>query len=96
MNAIEAHPFAAMVPEATPDEYAALKADIQAHGLNERITLYEGMILDGRHRYRACIEGIEPESVGFHNSRADARAFVISANLTRRHLAASVRWWRRG
>ena len=52
MKNLEAHPIAAIFPSMTDQEYADLKADIAANGLARGIILYEGMILDGRHRYR--------------------------------------------
>lgn len=68
-------------------DFDAIKADIQAHGLNQPITVLDGLILDGGNRYRACIElGIEPATVAFSGS--DPVAFVLSANLHRRHLSA--------
>lgn len=68
---------------------AELKSDIESHGQREPVTLCDGMILDGRNRYRACIElGIEPltrEYVG------DPWAFAWSLNGARRDLEATVR-----
>ena len=84
---LKPHPLADEIPEMLTDEYAGLVVDIKAHGLREPITLFEGMILDGRHRYRACMElGIEPKIVTFEGTRAEAWALVLSLNAHRRHL----------
>jgi DNA modification methylase len=41
----------------TPEEFAALKADIKSNGgIRNRIVILNGKIIDGRHRYRALIE----------------------------------------
>jgi hypothetical protein len=51
----------------------------------------EGMVLDGRNRYRACVEvGIEPITKPW-DQRGSALAYVISKNLHRRHLDTSQR-----
>lgn len=79
------HPLCTLFPRLAGAEFDALKADILANGQREPIVVHEGLVLDGGNRYRACIEaGIEPllkEFVG-----ADPVAFVLSANLHRRHL----------
>ena len=80
-------------------EFDALVGDIRAHGLREPIVLHEGMILDGRNRYRACgAAGVEPAfedwdqdgtAAGCKNetvSFLSAQAYVVSKNLHRRHL----------
>jgi len=88
----EVHPFAAIFPEMTGDEFAALVADIRANGLHEPIDLYEDKTLDGRNRDRACADlGIVPMYRNFTGSEAEARAYVISKNLHRRHLNESQR-----
>jgi hypothetical protein len=46
------------------------------------------MILDGRNRYRACLEArVEPRFVEFDAD--DPIAFVVSVNIKRRHLDES-------
>jgi len=66
-------------------EYVELARDIKAHGLAEPIWLYEGKILDGRHRYRACREsGIAPATRNYMGT--DTMGFGLSMNLHRRHL----------
>jgi len=86
------HPLADMFPLMEGDEFDALVADIKANGVREPITIFEGKILDGRNRYRACVLlGIEPR---FQEHRAgcahvgDPAAYVISMNIHRRHLTA--------
>jgi hypothetical protein len=92
MDIYEFHPFANAFPMMTDQEHAALVADIKASGLRELITRYDGKLLDGRNRDKACRElGIEPTYVEFDGDDAAALAFVISRNLMRRQLTASQR-----
>jgi N6-adenosine-specific RNA methylase IME4 len=82
------HPLAALVPPMSPEEFDALSADILANGLFEPIVLYEGKILDGRHRYQACVDtGTEPRFREYEGE--DPAGYVISSNVHRRHLSAS-------
>ena len=55
---------------------------------NDRpIILYEGLILDGRHRYEAALKAnIDPIFVEFQGTRAEAIDYVTSENVARRHL----------
>jgi len=84
---MENHKIAEIFPLMNTEEFAALKKDIEDHGLFEDIITYEGMILDGRNRNKACLElGIEPRYTEFQGE--DPLTFVISHNLHRRHLNA--------
>ncbi len=88
--AYDAHPAADALPNMSDAEYHQLKDDIRANGLREPIVLYEGLILDGRHRCQACLElGIEPRFR--HHDGSDPVAFVVSMNLCRRHLGTAQR-----
>jgi ParB-like chromosome segregation protein Spo0J len=84
------HPLAETVPSMTDEEYVELVADIRANGLREKITLYQDMILDGRHRYKACnATGRTAVFDTFEGTEAQARAFVISKNYHRRMVTAA-------
>lgn len=84
------HPISNMLPMMHPMEYEALKEDIQKNGLQVPITRYEGMILDGRHRFKACEElKVEPQYQDFHQNGIQAVDYVIIHNLHRRHLNQS-------
>jgi hypothetical protein len=84
------HPLADLFPMMSDEEINALGEDMLENSQHEPIALFEGMILDGRNRYRACLlKGIEPR---FREQRpADPAAFVASANLHRRHLEVGQR-----
>src|SRR5262249_48606719 len=98
------HPLADMCPLTEGAEFDTLVADIKANGLREPIVLFEGKILDGRNRYRACpAAGAEPDFIegdgGLPGTisichltgsswMGDAAEYVISANIHRRHLTA--------
>ena len=87
---LEFHPLADVFPILPEKELAELADDIGKNGLRGPITLYEGRILDGRNRYLACERNrIEPKYRPFTGD--DPIAFVISANLRRRHLNTSQR-----
>jgi ParB-like chromosome segregation protein Spo0J len=75
----------------SPEEQDRLTEDIEQHGQRDPITVYEGMVLDGWHRYQACMMlEIEPVMCLLEDD-ADPVAFVISHNLHRRHLTGSQR-----
>jgi ParB-like chromosome segregation protein Spo0J len=79
------HPLADRFPPIEGVEFDELVADIKANGLIEPIVMLDGMILDGRNRYRACVAAdVEPTFRPFTGD--DPAAYVISANIHRRHL----------
>jgi len=87
-TAYEPHPLSAMFPPLSEEDFGKLAADIKLHGLRQHIVLYQGKILDGNNRYRACeLAGIKPTFANFTGIDADARNYVISANIHRRHLS---------
>lgn len=84
----QAHELSLAFPDMAPDQYRRLVEDIRVHGLHHRIVLFEGAILDGRHRYRACLEtGVLPRFKEFDGT--DPVAYVTSENAARRHLTPS-------
>ena len=86
----EFHPLANIFPLLEGNDFDELVADIKAHGQLEPVVIHEDKILDGRNRYRACLAaGINPNLVPYRGD--NPLAFVISANLHRRHLDESQR-----
>lgn len=86
------HPIAEVFPLMSEDEFARLREDVRAHGLRESIWLYEGQIIDGRNRYKACRQtDTEPHYREWVGDMQSLTAFVISMNLHRRHLSESQR-----
>jgi N6-adenosine-specific RNA methylase IME4 len=87
---VKFHEIADLFPLIEGDEFKLLCGDVKKEGLNHPVILLDDKILDGRNRYRACIEvGIEPRYEKFEGE--DPLAFVLSENLHRRHLTASQR-----
>jgi N6-adenosine-specific RNA methylase IME4 len=85
---LEFHPLANLFPLIEGAAFDDLVADILANGQREDIVLLDGMVLDGRNRYRACLAaGITPRIVAFKRElHGEPLAFVVSKNLKRRHL----------
>nr|AER23971.1 hypothetical protein var094 [Variovorax sp. HH01] len=83
------------------DEYQALVDSVSVHGVLNPITTYEGMVVDGWHRFKAANEvGVQCPMVELGD--VDPQAFVIAQNKDRRHItkgqlalaAAEVLKWR--
>ena len=80
------HPLSAAFPAMTPEEFQELKDSIENIGVQNPITLLDGMVIDGWHRYSACMElamdcpvvGLAPDT--------DPRDFVVAQNQARRHI----------
>src|SRR5262245_31081606 len=90
--ALRAHPIAELVPSMTPDQYGALLDDIRECGLRTPVVMYEGMVLDGRHRARAWYDihgNWDVPSTEVKGTAEEAIAFVRSHNIKRRHLKPS-------
>jgi N6-adenosine-specific RNA methylase IME4 len=78
------HPAADVWPMMDAKRYDELLSDVREHGQREPITICDGMILDGRNRYRACVDlGLEPVTRNFNG---DPWALSWSLNGARRDL----------
>jgi ParB-like chromosome segregation protein Spo0J len=78
------HEYANIYRMLPDDDLQRLAEDIKAKGQLLPITSYEGKILDGRNRYRACeIAGIEPKVDEYAGD--DPLGMVVSLNDHRRH-----------
>lgn len=63
----EFHPAAEAMPMMAAEEFRVLVESIRRFGQKETIKLYDGKIIDGRHRYRACKEvGVCPKTEPIH------------------------------
>ena len=92
MNELTFHQYCNLLPDMSPDDFDALKDDISQNGLINPIMLLNGQILDGKHRYLACkAVSIEPKFTTFSGDDEQALHYVISQNISRRHLEKSQR-----
>jgi len=82
---MEYHEIANIFPMMTNAEYEQLKADIVLNGQLDPVVLYEGKILDGRNRWKVCMDlGLV---INYDQYQGDnPLSYVISKNLHRRHL----------
>ena len=81
------HPFNDLVhvfPVMTRDEFAGLVDSIRQHGLLDPITLWHGQIIDGRHRFLACIKAQVAPRFERLPDDADPLEYVLSRNRDRR------------
>jgi site-specific DNA-methyltransferase (adenine-specific) len=80
-------------PEMQAEEFERLRTNIFVNGydLKQPIWLFEGEIIDGWNRYRACQAlGFTPVTRDFEGSELDAMQFVVRTN-DRRDLSSSQR-----
>lgn len=84
------HELSSYLPLLEGEEFDALVEDIKEFGQIEPATIYDGKILDGRNRYRACKilkrELITKEWKPSKTTGSTPLQYVISENIMRRHL----------
>jgi ParB-like chromosome segregation protein Spo0J len=81
----EFHEIANVFPLLEGKHFLELVEDIRMNGLLQPIITFEDKVLDGRHRYNACLQaGVEPQFAEYEGT--DPIGFVTSLNLSRRHL----------
>ena len=79
-------PYSDLLPPLSREEFAALRADIRAHGVRDPVSLDEdGAVLDGHNRLR--IDPHAPRRVIPGLSPAEKQAFTLRANFSRRNLS---------
>lgn len=82
------HPLSSAFPAMPDDQFESLKDSISNIGVQEPITVFEGMVLDGWHRFTAANEvGAQCPTVELGD--VDPQDFVIAKNKARRHITAS-------
>jgi ParB-like chromosome segregation protein Spo0J len=85
MKKYEQHPIGAAWPALSDEDFQKLVDSIESIGILEKITVYEGKILDGWHRYRACTELRVKNIPMVEYEGNDPGGFVIAKNDARRH-----------
>jgi hypothetical protein len=88
------HPLAEKFPALSDSDYQKLKASIAAYGVFDHIVINEkNQILDGRHRWKACMElGAIPLAITLRSLQEFAteplseEQFIYDSNIHRRHL----------
>jgi hypothetical protein len=86
------HPYAEFFPPLSSPEFDRLCDEIAHDGLQEEIVIHEGHVLDGWHRYLAClVNQVTPRFRPYAGECGSPLAFVIAKNVPRRHLTTSQR-----
>lgn len=79
------HPLSAVFPAMNAEDFQALKDSIDNIGVQNPITVFEGMVIDGWHRYTAAYE-LGMACPGVELGDVDPVQFVRAQNKNRRHL----------
>lgn len=80
------HPLSAAFPAMAVEDFQALRDSIANVGVLNAITLLDGMVLDGWHRYSAAAElGMACPEMEL-DPATDPRDFVLAQNKARRHV----------
>lgn len=83
---IHPHPLADLLPRRSEAELLDLADDIAKNGLIQEIVRYQGQILDGRRRHRACqMVGVEPRFWDYMGD--DPVGVLTSCNVSRHKLS---------
>lgn len=84
----DVHPACALLPMMSEASLREMADDIKANGQQQPVILFEGRLLDGRNRLKACeLAGVEPVVQSWTGD--DPVRWVLSLNFHRRHLTDS-------
>jgi len=93
---LEVHEAAEIFPEMDAECFGRLRTSILDNGQLDPIVLFQGKIIDGRHRHKACIQtGIATatrnieDDASYKPDKFDAIEYVVATNAARRHLTSS-------
>ena len=75
---LQQHPLSSALPAMPDVDFQALKDSIESIGVQNPIVLFEGMVLDGWHRYRAAKETISQCPAVDLADDVDPKDFVIA------------------
>lgn len=83
------HPLSFAFPAMTAQEYQDLRDSVEVNGVLNPITIFEGMVLDGWHRYKAANESnMDCPEVELEDW-IDPKDFVLAQNKNRRHITVA-------
>jgi len=84
---MKVHPAAALFPMMSDEDLADLAEDIKTNGqIHTIIVDADGQLIDGRNRLAACqLAGVEPRVETLTGQ--DPAVYILSSNVTRRHLS---------
>jgi hypothetical protein len=92
---LEIHPLASIFPEMSEGEFKVFSDDIKEKGLQTKITIHEGKVIEGRQRYKAMLKvrswDLKDECFQLLPVGVNPVDYVISMNVNRRHLSTSQR-----
>jgi rubrerythrin len=90
---LKPHPFSQIFPDQTGTEFSELVASVKKLGrIRNSVIIYQGKILDGRHRLRACkIAKVVPKTIVFEGTDQQALDLVWDQNANRRNINTSQR-----
>jgi hypothetical protein len=98
---LQQHPLSSAFPAMSADDFQALKDSIEVIGVQNPVTLFQGMVIDGWHRYTAA-QAVGMDCPTVELGDVDPRDFVLAQNKARRHIThaqiamatAMVYFWR--
>ena len=86
------HPEALATPKMNPEQYEALKTNVEMFGQLDPVTVYRGKIVDGRHRWLILqelgIDTIKYKKMPNNSTLKDIKA-IVNSRETRRHESVS-------
>ena len=70
--------LARIFPDMPPEDFARLVASIREDGLMDPITVWQGRVIDGRHRYAACAEAGVERRFAYLDDDADPLRYILA------------------